>query len=136
MNGRRTHQEVIEAGDHLFQQLELHAVATTTADYAMELAVDERITNPRGGLQGGLIATLVDVAAGRTLMADLPEGSRLSTADLSVHYLRSIASGPARADGARPAADGDRARATGPNEQITDNAAVRSTDGPHYQEAP
>jgi uncharacterized protein (TIGR00369 family) len=88
---------VLAAGDHLFQQLSLRDVDDDVADLAMEMDVDDRFTNPRGGLQGGLVATLVDVVAGRAVFDGTPKGQHVSTADLSIHYLRGVTRGPARA---------------------------------------
>ncbi len=91
------HAAVLAAGGHLFQQLSLRDVADDSADLAMEMDVDDRFTNPRGGLQGGLVATLVDVVAGRAVLEGSPKGQHVSTADLSIHFLRGVTRGPARA---------------------------------------
>jgi uncharacterized protein (TIGR00369 family) len=92
------HRRVLEAGEHLFQQLKLRDVDAEHGDYAMELELDPRFTNPRGGLQGGLVATLADVVAGRATFAGLPDGWNAATSDLSLHYLAPITVGPARAE--------------------------------------
>ena len=75
------------------------ATSTTTgADLAVELDLDARITNPRGALQGGLLATLVDVVAGRAVLrAATAPLSGVATADLSIHFLKGLTRGPARA---------------------------------------
>jgi uncharacterized protein (TIGR00369 family) len=49
-------------------------------------------------VQGGLIATLADIVAGRSLLGGLPEGHLLTTADLSIKYLASNDVGPIRAE--------------------------------------
>jgi len=66
------------------------------ADLAVELDLDGRITNPRGALQGGLLATLVDIVAGRAVLAGGPQDG-VATSELSVHYLHGLTFGPARA---------------------------------------
>ena len=95
---RLEHEAVLAAGEHLLQQLTLRDADPGGADLAMTLDVDPRLTNPRGGLQGGLVATLADIAAGRALLAVIPTGHHLATADLNIHYLRSVSVGPARAE--------------------------------------
>ncbi len=56
------------------------------------------LVNVRGALQGGLVATLIDIAAGR-LAADVVGPDRdVTTADLNVHFLAPIIEGPARAE--------------------------------------
>jgi len=92
------HQRVLDAREHLLQQLEFRDVVHPGADLAIELDLGPKITNPRGALQGGLLATLVDVVAGRAVV----EGAKIpvtgvATADLSIHYLKGLTVGPARA---------------------------------------
>ena len=58
-----------------------------------------RLANSRGALQGGLIATLIDVVAGRLAMVGADEGHSSATSDLSIHFLAPIVVGPARAEG-------------------------------------
>jgi uncharacterized protein (TIGR00369 family) len=56
--------------------------------------------NVRGALQGGLMAVLIDVCAGRLayLSCDHENGFSTATSDLTIHYLSPVAVGPARAD--------------------------------------
>jgi len=90
------HERVLAAGEHLLQQLAMRDVDVDEADLAVELELDGRITNPRGALQGGILATLVDIVAGRAVLAGGPRDS-VATSDLTVHYLRGLTVGPARA---------------------------------------
>jgi uncharacterized protein (TIGR00369 family) len=53
--------------------------------------------NNRGALQGGLVATLIDVAAGLLAVKHAGQGDGASTADMSIHFLAPIIDGPARA---------------------------------------
>jgi uncharacterized protein (TIGR00369 family) len=76
--------------------LSLRDVETGGADLAIELDLDPRVTNPRGALQGGLTATLVDIVAGRAVLAGGPRDS-VATSDLTIHYLAGLTVGPARA---------------------------------------
>jgi uncharacterized protein (TIGR00369 family) len=92
------HKRILDDGAHFFQQLSMREVEPTTGDFAMELDVTASIKNPRGGVQGGLVATLADIAAGRSLLDGLPDGHLLTTADLSINYLASNDVGPVRAE--------------------------------------
>ncbi len=94
---REEHDRVLAAGEHIFQQLEFREVPTT-ADLAIELDVDAKVKNPRGGLQGGLIAALVDIVAGRAVVEGGGPYASVATADLDVHFLRGVTGGPARAE--------------------------------------
>ena len=93
---RAEHDRVLAAGDHLLQQLTMRDVDVPGADLAVELTLDERVLNPRGALQGGLLATLVDIVAGRAVLAGGPRDG-VATSDLSVHFLQGLTVGPARA---------------------------------------
>ncbi|MEV6337816.1 PaaI family thioesterase [Nocardia vinacea] len=62
-----------------------------------ELPVAPHVVNTSGGLQGGLIATLADIAAGTAALATRPNGGGVVTSDLSVRYFRPITDGAARA---------------------------------------
>ena len=81
----------------LFEQLGLREVPADDGTFVMEMPVDERTTNTAGGLQGGLIATMADVAAGKLASRATPFGFGIATTDLFVRYLRPIKVGPARA---------------------------------------
>jgi uncharacterized protein (TIGR00369 family) len=83
--------------EHLFAQLHLRDVVVEGTDLAMEMPTAPHLTNARGGLQGGLIATLIDVVAGRAALAGLPSLQSVATTDLTVHYLAPVVEGPARA---------------------------------------
>lgn len=61
-----------------------------------EVEVREDLRNSGGVLQGGVIATLIDLAAGVTA-ARASGSDHVVTQDLHVHYLGAIAVGPARA---------------------------------------
>ena len=94
---RAAHDAVIESGDHLIQELKLRDVPDDDSDLTIEVDLNPRITNPRGGLQGGLMATVADVVAGRAVFAGVPAGSVCVTSDLTIHYLRPLTVGPGRA---------------------------------------
>jgi uncharacterized protein (TIGR00369 family) len=56
------------------------------------------LTNTRGALQGGLVATLIDIAAGRLAGRHVGPDQDVTTADMNVHFLAPVIVGPARAE--------------------------------------
>lgn len=82
--------------NHFLHQLGMVDVAVPPgADLAMALPVSPQRTNPRGGLQGGLLATLVDVTAGRAALDAAGEGKTVPTSDLHLRFLSPVLVGPA-----------------------------------------
>jgi uncharacterized protein (TIGR00369 family) len=65
-------------------------------EFAMTMPVSPQVVNTSGALQGGLIATLVDIAGGQFGLDYLQEGTTMTTADLFIRYLRPIRQGSAR----------------------------------------
>ncbi len=96
---QRDVREALQSGDHIFSSLGMTDVHVEGVDLAVEMPVTPRLSNSRGGLQGGLIATLVDVVAGRLATDGVAVGHRSATNDLSLHFLAPIVEGPARAEG-------------------------------------
>lgn len=64
----------------------------------IEMATRPDLVNTRGAIQGGLVATLIDVAAGRLAGNVAGPGRDVTTADMNVHFLAPIIEGPARAE--------------------------------------
>lgn len=83
---------------HLLSQLGLRDVEETAARLVIEMDNRPDLTNSRGALQGGLVATLIDVAAGRLADNVVGAGHDVTTADMNVHFLAQIVEGPARAE--------------------------------------
>ena len=52
------------------------------------LLVEDRHTNHRGTIQGGLLSTFVDFAMGRAIEADAEDGKDRATVSLTVDYLK------------------------------------------------
>ena len=52
------------------------------------LRVEERHTNHRGTVQGGLLSTFVDFALGRAIEADAGDGKDRATVSLTVDFLK------------------------------------------------
>lgn len=101
-NGRADAAEaapvVFSPADHVFAGLDMRdADPPDGADVAMTLPITPRVTNPRGGLQGGLLATLIDVVAGRAAGETLGDEQSVATADMNIHYLSAVTAGPAYA---------------------------------------
>lgn len=66
-------------------------------EFAMTMPVSPQVVNTSGALQGGLIATLADVAGGQLGLQYLPPGTAMTTSDLVIRYLRPIRQGSALA---------------------------------------
>jgi uncharacterized protein (TIGR00369 family) len=96
----QAHADVIARGEHLFQQLGTRDVPSPVGHLAIELDIRPELSNVRGALQGGLIAVLVDLCAGRLAYqsCDHENGFSTATSDLTVHYLLPVVVGPARAE--------------------------------------
>ncbi|MEO3787333.1 PaaI family thioesterase [Actinocorallia sp. B10E7] len=89
---------VVDPADHVLGLLGMRDVDIPEgADLAMTLPVTPRVTNNRGGLQGGLLATLVDVVAGRAVGLRLADGDSAATSDMNMHFLSAVTVGPAHA---------------------------------------
>lgn len=81
---------------HLFASMPFYDVADQPDRVVVDLHNRPDLINIRGAMQGGLVATLIDIAGGR-LAQRAAGGAGVSTADLTIHYLAPIMSGPARA---------------------------------------
>ncbi len=82
---------------HLFGQLPFFDVLDTDETVIVDLHNRADLQNIRGALQGGLVATLIDIAAGRLAIKHAAEADGASTADISIHFVAPIIDGPARA---------------------------------------
>jgi len=82
---------------HLFGRLPFYDVVDTDGSVVVDLHNRPDLVNNRGALQGGLVATLSDIAAGRLAIKYAGEGCGTGTADMSIHFLAPIVDGPARA---------------------------------------
>jgi uncharacterized protein (TIGR00369 family) len=57
------------------------------------LRPDDRMLNPIGSIHGGIAATLLDSCMGCAVHTTLPAGTGYTTAQLNLHYLRSMQPG-------------------------------------------
>ncbi len=96
----KLHNEVLEQGRHLFQQLGTRDMPSPEDHLVIEMDVGPQLSNVRGGLQGGLIAVVIDLCAGRLAYqsCDHENGFSTATSDLTIHFLSPVVVGPARAD--------------------------------------
>jgi uncharacterized protein (TIGR00369 family) len=78
----------------LFSQIGIRP-GSHNGEFAMTMPVSPQVVNTSGALQGGLVATLVDVAGGQFGLDYLQEGTTMTTADLFIRYLRPIRQGSA-----------------------------------------
>lgn len=60
------------------------------------LEPDSRMLNPIGSVHGGIAATLLDSCMGCAVHTTLPSGAGYTTAQLNLHYLRSMQPGMGR----------------------------------------
>jgi uncharacterized protein (TIGR00369 family) len=82
--------------EHLLHQLGMRDVEDTAERLVIEMPNRPDLVNIRGAIQGGLVATLIDVAAGR--LAANVSGGHVTTADMNIHFLAAVVEGPARAE--------------------------------------
>jgi len=83
---------------HILDRMGFRDVDISTERLVLECDNRPDLVNRRGALQGGLVATLIDIAAGR-LAGDLVGADQdVTTADMTVHFLAPIVDGPARAE--------------------------------------
>lgn len=83
---------------HLFAQMNFRDVEVSDERLVIELDNQPNLVNRRGALQGGLVATLIDIAAGRLADRHIGTGQDVTTADMTIHFLAPVLEGPARAE--------------------------------------
>jgi len=83
--------------EHLFGSMPFYDVVDNDETVVVDLHNRPDLTNIRGALQGGLVATLIDIAAGRLAVKYAGDLAGAATADMTIHYLAPIMEGPARA---------------------------------------
>jgi uncharacterized protein (TIGR00369 family) len=86
------------APSHLLRLMGFRDVEENDERLVIEMDNRPDFANTRGALQGGLIATLIDIAAGRLAGRHVGPGQDVTTADMTVHYLAPVVDGPARAE--------------------------------------
>ncbi len=83
---------------HILHLLDYRMVEETDQRVVMEMDNRPDLTNVRGALQGGLVATLIDIAGGILAGRNVGADQDVTTADLTIHYVAPVVEGPARAE--------------------------------------
>ncbi len=83
---------------HLLGQMGFRDVLESDERLIVEMDNRPDLTNTRGAVQGGLVATLIDIAAGRLAGRHVGPDQDVTTADMNVHFLAPVIVGPARAE--------------------------------------
>ena len=79
---------------HALSALEITVIDVEGADWASTMEVTPRVVNSSGALQGGLLATLIDIMAGTALLHG-PDGyDQTTTMDMHVTYHAGARIGP------------------------------------------
>jgi uncharacterized protein (TIGR00369 family) len=84
--------------EHLLNRLGMRDVEESDERLVIEMDNRPDLVNVRGALQGGLLATLIDIAAGRLAGNVVGADQDVTTADMNVHFLAPVVTGPARAE--------------------------------------
>lgn len=83
--------------EHILRRLDYLEIESADGRLVMEMENRPDLANARGALQGGLMATLIDIAGGILAGRHAGEGNDVTTADLNIHFLAPII-GKARAE--------------------------------------
>lgn len=62
-------------------------------EVTIQLAVRDELKQNQGVVHGGAVASLIDTAAAFALLSQLELDERVTTTDLTIHYLRPVSSG-------------------------------------------
>ena len=82
---------------HLLNRMDMRDVLENDECLIVEMDNRPDLTDIRGALQGGLVATLIYIAAGRLAGRHVGPAQDVTTADMNVHFLAPIVDGSARA---------------------------------------
>jgi uncharacterized protein (TIGR00369 family) len=85
------------APGHAFEAFSWRDIAVEGADWAMEMEVTPRVVNSSGVLQGGLLATLIDMVAGVSIMRGENAYVRNATSEMQISFLAGARIGPVQA---------------------------------------
>src|SRR5882762_6188696 len=65
----------------------------TPGEVSIHLRIRDELKQNQGVIHGGAVASLIDTAAAFAVLTRLEPGERVTTTDLTIHYLRPITSG-------------------------------------------
>jgi uncharacterized protein (TIGR00369 family) len=82
---------------HAFEAFSWRDITVEGADWAMEMDVTPRVMNSSGVLQGGLLATLIDMVAGVSIMRGEDAYVRNATSEMQISFLAGARVGPVHA---------------------------------------
>jgi uncharacterized protein (TIGR00369 family) len=85
------------ASGHAFESFSWRDITVEGADWAMEMDVTPQVVNSSGALQGGLLATLIDMVAGVSIMRGPEAYVRNATSEMQVSFLAGARVGPVQA---------------------------------------
>lgn len=86
------------ASGHAFESFNWRDVTVDGADWAMEMEITPKVVNSSGALQGGLLATLIDMVAGVSLLRGEDSYMRSATSEMQISFLDGARRGPVRAE--------------------------------------
>ena len=81
--------------DSALRAFEVERVEVDGADFAFQVQITPRIVNGSGVIQGGLLATIMDIAAGSALLHGPQPYQQTTTMDMYVTYHAGARVGPA-----------------------------------------
>ena len=64
-----------------------------SGEASLHLAVRDELRQNRGVMHGGAVASLIDTASAFAVVTQLEPDERVTTTDLTIHYLRPVTSG-------------------------------------------
>jgi uncharacterized protein (TIGR00369 family) len=76
--------------EHILSRLDYVEIESTDDRLVMEMDNRPDLANVRGALQGGVVATLIDIAAGILAGRATGNGYDVTTADLNIHFLAPV----------------------------------------------
>ena len=85
-------------GGHLLDELVMRRVEDPVHGRALEMDVRPEVSNPHGGLHGGLMTTLIECGAAGVAV-DAGGSENIVASDMDVRFLRAVKVGPARVVG-------------------------------------
>ncbi len=79
---------------HAFEAFDMRTVEVADAECAMEMQVTPQVVNSSGVLQGGLLATLIDMVAGTVLLRGSDAYESVATSEIQISFLAGARVGP------------------------------------------
>ena len=83
----------------IFELLNIRLVKLEPGFCLLELPVRKELTHNGGIVQGGIITTLADSAIAFAVRSALPDGTRQTSIDLKMNFIRPISSGTVTCEG-------------------------------------